>query len=345
MKKILIAALCLASSLTVSAQRTLTEVAQKSTFGGYFVGQFTSSDAASSDQGFGMRYARLYVNGSMFDDFKYRLQIETAGEPGTIKGVRVLDAYGEWVKYKGFQVRFGQMKRCFTFENPYNPWEIGMGSNAQGISKLAGMADRCGEHSSGGRDAGLVIQGDLFPINDLRFLHYQVGVYNGQGINKRDVQQARSKDLIGGLWINPMKGLSVGAFGWTGKYYNSSTQETYDRNRLAYGVKYEGDWSFRSEYISSQGYAPKLSDKADAWYMLVGAPVGEKLRLYGKWDVYRQDKTHASQTTLWCATAEWWFCKNLKLQANYTFTEKGDDFIGKGDRFYNTAEVQLYVRF
>lgn len=332
-----------ATCIGASAQRTLTDIAQSAKFGGYFVGQYTASDDAASDKGFGLRYARLYVNGSIYDDFKYRLQIETCGEPGTSGGTRVLDAYGEWVKYKGFQVRFGQMKRCFTFENPYNPWDIGMGSNAQVIRKLAGMSDRVGEHSSGGRDAGLVIQGDLFPINDLRFLHYQIGVYNGQGINKRDVAQARSKDIIGGLWVNPMQGLSVGAFGWTGKYYNSSTGETYRRNRLAYGFKYEGDWSFRGEYISSQGGAPKLGDKADGWYLLAGAPIGEQLRIYGKWDVYREEKSHATQTTQWCTSAEWWFCKNLKLQANYHFTEKGKEL--SGDRFYNTAEVQLYIRF
>lgn len=348
-KKIILSALCALCVLPTLAQRTLTDIAQSATFGGYIIGRYQGSESATADKGFDIRMLRLYVNGTMFDQFKYRVQMEATGFPGSNSGVRLLDAYGEWVKHPEFTIRAGQMKRVFTFENPYHPWEQGFGAYSQVVTKLSGFSDRVGEHSSGGRDLGLVIQGDLFPIRDIPFVHYQIGVYNGQGINKSEDTKAKdqanhNKDVIGGIYLNPVKGLSVGAFGWTGKYYHAGTDETYSRNRMAYGIKYEGDYSFRAEYISSQGYGPTtIGDKADGWYVAAGAPLGEKVRVYGKWDVYRAEKSRESQSTIWGLSGEYWFAKNLKLQANYTFTEKEKGLTG--DRFYNGLDVELYIRF
>jgi hypothetical protein len=342
-------ALLAAACLPATAQRTLTDIAHSAKFGGYIIGQYTGSENKDADLGFNLRLLRLYVNGTMFDDFRYRVQLETCGAPGVDKGPRVLDAYGEWVKYPGFQIKAGQMKRVFSFENPYNPWDVGIGSYSQAITYLAGFSDRVGEHSSGGRDLGVVVQGDLFKVQHHPFLHYQLGVYNGQGINHREDKSAKdnanhNKDIIGGLWLTPVQGLNVGVFGWTGNYYNSTKEETYDRNRMAYGIKYEGDWSFRGEYIASEGKGPGLGNKADAWYLLAGAPIGEKVRLYGKWDVYRKEKTHDTQSTQWCLSGEYWFAKNLKVQANYTYNDLEKNY-NTGDHHYNTFDVQLYIRF
>ena len=87
----------------------------------------------------------------------------------------------------------------------------------QSISKLAGFADRAGAHPSNGRDIGLQVQGDLIKNAAGRnLLHYQVGVFDGQGINVKDVDQ--QKNIIGGIWVMPVEGLRLGCFGWTGSY-------------------------------------------------------------------------------------------------------------------------------
>ena len=66
--------------------------------------------------------------------------------------------------------------------------------------------------SSGGRDIGIQVSGDVLPnSNGRKLLHYQVGVYNGEGINTAD--KDNRKDIIGGLWVMPVKGLRIGAFG------------------------------------------------------------------------------------------------------------------------------------
>ena len=76
---------------------------------------------------------------------------------------------------------------------------------------------------------GSMVQGDLLKAADgHHYLHYQVGVFNGQGTNMKDVDQR--KDVIGGVWVAPVKGLRIGAFGWTGSYARKGTWTEVDAN-------------------------------------------------------------------------------------------------------------------
>lgn len=337
-------------------------IKQSTTFGGYVIGKasFNDQDLDSKNKThstFDIRLIRAYVNGKLWD-FKYGLQMEMNGVAGTgtEKGPRVIDAWTEWCKYKFASIKFGEFKRGFTFENPMNPWDVGFTSNSQVISKLAGMSDRVGEHSSGGRDLGLQLQGDLFTSkkDGHSFLHYQIGIYNGQGINHAD--ENNTKDIIGGIWVSPVKDLCIGAFGWAGNYTKTVDGKdiTVDRNRLAFGLKYESKWTVRGEYVTSQGH--KISDyningneitvsgndRADGWYVMVGAPATSHCKIYGKWDVYRDDKTFNKQKSIYAAAVNYYFHKNFKLQAEYQFV---NDKSYVGDQHYNVGEIQLYWRF
>lgn len=338
--------------LPACAQLKLKEIASVPQFGGYLVGraQYTNDRTSKNGGGFDLRMVRGYVKGTILKEWNYYIQLEYSGAPGVDKGVRLLDAYGEWKRFPEFSVKFGQMKRVFTFENPYSPWDTGFGNYSQLVQKLAGMSDRVGEHSSGGRDAGIVVQGDLFPAEDHRWLHYQVGVYNGQGINHSD--ENKQKDVIGGLWVSPTKELQIGAFGWTGRYTRNNV--TVDRNRMAYGIKYEGDWTVRAEYATSQGGKTDnrfAATRADAWYVSVGAPLCKKLKAYAVWDVYRDEKTNDTQNALYTLALNYRLWKNLMIQGTYSYTDgsqaaysdTGERSVSKNN--YHTAMLQLYVRF
>lgn len=339
------------------------DIKQNTTFGGYVVGKaaFNSQKTDNKNKAhstFDIRMIRAYVNGKVLD-FRYGLQAEMSGVAGgsSEKGPRVIDAWAEWCKFPFLKVKFGEFKRGFTFENPMNPWDVGYGANSQVINKLAGMNDRVGEHASGGRDLGLQIQGDLFNSNKdgHAFFHYQVGVYNGQGINHAD--QNNAKDFIGGIWVAPVKDLCIGAFGWAGEYTRNVNGKdiTVDRNRMAFGVKYESAWTVRGEYVMSQGHKVsdytvennqitriKGNDKADGWYVMTGIPVTPQCKIYGKWDVYRDNKTYEDRKSLYAVAVNYYFYKNLKLQGQYGFVE---DKAYAGDRHYHTGEIQLYWRF
>ena len=138
-KKNIILLLALMLTTLAHAQASIGEKAkkdliQKTSFGGYVIGKATITDqdldaSTKSHTDFDIRLVRAYVDGKVLD-FKYKLQLELNGKPGDYaneKGVRIVDAWAEWQKYKFFYVRFGQFKRAFTFENPMNPWDIGFG--------------------------------------------------------------------------------------------------------------------------------------------------------------------------------------------------------------------------
>lgn len=306
---------------------------QNTTIGGCIIGRagWTDNEASNNETEFQVRSVRAHIAGKVLD-FGYMLQMEMTGVAGgkMEEGPHIVDAWVEWQKYDFLRIKIGQQKRAFTFENPYHPMDIGFGTYSQCVTYLGGYADKVGEQLSHGRDVGIALQGDLIPMADHKFLHYHAGIYNGQGCNHTD--KNKHKDLIAGLWVEPMKDLLVGIYGWNGNFVNSQG-ETLKRERWTAGLQYESDWSVRAEYIGDRD--------ADGWYALVGVPVVDKFKVYGRWDVYRSDKSWNSTKTNYGLAAEYSVCKNLKLQANYTFTH---DRLAI-DRDYNAFDIQAYVRF
>ena len=282
--------------------------------------------------------------------------------------IRLVDLFGEWQKYKFLMVKAGQFKRPFTFENPMHPITQGFMSYSQNVSKLAGFSDRTGEQASNGRDIGLQLQGDLLPIGGRPWLHYQVGVFNGQGINVKDVNE--KKDIIGGMWVMPIDGMRIGAFGWEGSYARKSAGETVSlrQHRYALSAEYKkGDLQLRAEYIHSTGrgfattyqksadgndatiktYTDKNgnevdNDKADGVYALAIVPVvKEKLMAKARYDLYRPTASSVAAKTNYEVGLNYRFCKYLEVQTEYCFTH--DRALAKPD--YSTVFVQVSIRY
>lgn len=326
-------------------------------FGGYIIGKYSISDRRQqpTNGGFNLRFVRLYADGHVFKDFYYKFQLEVNGAPGEDKGPRVVDAFMEWQKFDFLRVKLGQFKRPFGFENPYSPLKVGYGCYSQATMKIASIGDRNGEHKSSGRDLGIQIQGDLLPAADgHKWIHYQIGFFNGQGINHSD--RDHHKDLIGGLWISPIKDLAIGGFGWNGKYTNEKFDATNPKHlksvkrvRWGVGLKYESDWTLRGEYMSSVGGVvtdAAAPDRSDAWYATLGVPVVKNLKLYARYDCYRHAKTWSSLRTDYGLSGNYYLGKNLIFQLNYTFTDdRQTRNFGKGDSHYNTFDVQVTARF
>ena len=332
--------------------RKLTDYVTAPKFGGYIIEKYayTDKEGAKGGDGFNLRLVRLYLDGSILTDFKYRVQLQVNGMPGSNTGARIVDAYMEWAKYKEFSVKLGQFKRAFTFENPYNPWDVGAGDYALAVNKLAGLtADYNGAIPSGGRDQGIQLQGDLFPskADGHRYLHYQLAAYNGQGINQAD--KNGKKDLIGTIQVQPVKNLYIGLFGWNGSYTNGAL--TLDRNRYAAGVKYESDWTFRAEYIHSQGHKESEynaadgsfsgTGKADGWYATAGVPCNNWLKLYVKYDAYRDQATWGSLHTIYTICPNIQIHKNLMLQLQYNYNYDKTS----ADKKYSQLWAEAYIRF
>lgn len=354
-------------------------------FSGYVMSQYQYTDQQDKkSNSFNIRMVRMALEGRLLNDFYWKVQLQANGNTSDLgSSPRMVDAFAEWQKFDAFKVKAGQFKRPFTFENPMHPVTQGFMSYSQNVSKLSGFSDRAGEHASNGRDIGVQIQGDLLKNAAGRnLLHYQVGVFNGQGTNQKDVDQR--KDIIGGVWVVPVPGLRVGAFGWTGSYARKGTWATVDanhqpirdeqgnavytkesrvrslsKNRYAFSVEYAAnDWTLRSEYIHSQGYGFKKSlstgketdcsvnyaagNQADGFYALMIAPVVGK-KLYVK-----------ARYDVYRPRAEWGTAKtNYEVGANYwigksimiaaEYARVNDRSLAKHD--YNMVDVEFDVKF
>ena len=353
MKKIfLTAAAALLTVMPSMAQdtqigRNVTDFATTPKIGGYVIGKYTYSDqdGQNGGNGFSQRMVRLYADGSILNDFKYRVQVQINNATFHMK-----DYFIEWAHWKEFSVKFGQYKRAFLFENPFNPWNVGFGDYSQIVKKFSGMGDYCGEAgSNGGRDQGLQIQGDLLPMGDggYRLIHYQLQLMNGQGINTADANS--TKDIIGTLQVQPIKDLYIGAFGWKGNYTAGAV--TVDRNRWAVAAKYEhNDWSARAEYAHSEGH--KISEynaldgtftgagKADGWYAAIGVPCNDWLKVYAKYDVYRDQADAQSMRTIYSVAPNMQIHKNLMLQLQYNLVQDKPSSSN-----WNEVWAEVYFRF
>ena len=343
MKKVLLAALMMGATLGAQAQ---SEWFQNVKFSGYGMVQYQASDQdAKESNGFNLRLVRMALEGRAHEDFYWKVQMQINGntyDPDkSSTDIRLVDLFGEWQKYEFFKVKAGQFKRPFTFENPMHPITQGFMSYSQNVSKLAGFSDRCGGNASNGRDIGVQIQGDFLKNAEGRnLLHYQVGAFNGEGINQKD--KDNRKDIIGGMWVMPVKGMRIGAFGWTG-----SRAGVGEKNRYALSGEYaQNDWTFRTEYIHSQGWnAAHTSDKADGIYALCIAPIQKnKMHVKARYDLYREAKEWGQSKTMYEVGADYMFTKNLQI--NLEYARVNDRTIANADKHnYNMVDVELDFRF
>ena len=354
-----------ACALTINAQEAPKSQEDKTTIeipqwikdiklSGYGMVQYQAEDKKDAEHNeFNLRLVRLALDGKI-SDFQYKVQIQINGNTSSLgSSPRLVDLWTEWQKYDFLRIKAGQFKRSFTLENPMHPITQGFFSYAQAITKLAGMSDRTGEHASNGRDIGIQLQGDFLKnANNRNLLHYQIGVFNGEGINKKDADNR--KDIIGGFWVMPVKGMRIGAFGWTGSrvisYTDPDTKVAYTRsvpkNRYALSADYvtESDWTFRTEYVHSQGYSANLADgdKADAYYALCIAPViKKKMHVKARYDLYRPTKEWSTSKTYYEIGADYLISKNVQI--NLEYARVNDRTATKHN--YNMVDVQLDFRF
>lgn len=385
MKKIASLALAALALTSASAQENTPKLSVLSDikFSGYVMSQYQYSDQDSKESNsFNIRMVRMALEGRLMKDFYWKVQLQANGNTSDLgSSPRMVDAFAEWQKYEAFKIKAGQFKRPFTFENPMHPITQGFMGYSQNVSKLAGFSDRTGEHASNGRDIGVQIQGDLIKNAAGRnLLHYQVGVFNGQGTNHKDVDQR--KDVIGGIWVSPVKGLRIGAFGWTGSSARKGTWDVTDanhnvvknedgsvkthsgvrslsKNRYAFSAEYAAnDWTVRSEYIHSQGYGftktltsgketdcnvnYAAGDQADGFYALMIAPViSKKLYAKARYDLYRPRAEWGTSRTQYEIGANYWIGKSIMIGAEYA--RINDRSLAKPD--YNMIDVEFDVKF
>ncbi len=309
---------------------------------GYY---YSSAENAHGGDGFKQKNVRAYVSGTVFKDFNYLMQVQIANQAFHMK-----DYWLEWKKYPEFQVKAGQFIRVFGYENPYNPFEFHDGAYSQLTQKLCGQADYVGEDNGGGRDQGIQVQGDLFPVGDdqHRLLHYQFMVSNGQTINSAD--KNGKKDLTGMIAIQPINGLRLAVWGWKGDF-TGSNGVTVNRDRYMFSLFYDkNDWTVRSEYVRSKGHSVlaykngEFTDRGEqqGWYATVGIPCTDKIKTWFKYDAYEMDATEATLRSIYSVSPCLQLNKNLWFQPRAAYV-MDNNAIGGGK--YCELSLEMGIRF
>ncbi|MDR1458865.1 MAG: OprO/OprP family phosphate-selective porin [Bacteroidales bacterium] len=265
--------------------------------------QYTE-DGSSLD----IRRARLDVRGDATRWFDYRLQVEFASSP------KILDAYIRAKIKPYFNIQIGEFKVPFSLENPYSPITLEAIDNAQVITRLVGYEDLSGIRANG-RDIGLMFYGGVFKREGYHILEYNIGIFNGAGINVRD--NNTSKDVIARIDVRPIKALTLSASGYIGEAYMNDSMKFETRNRAGFGLRYDDSkWLFRSECI----YGLTSKTESMGTYAVLAYTFIKKLQPLLRFDYFQRDtKLTASRQINYTLGLNYWIIKrNVGLQVNYT---------------------------
>ena len=276
---------------------------------GYLQGGYRWDQNAEPSNTFYLHRARLSLTGDAAKDkIDYRLQVDMAGSP------KICDLYFRYKPLKELNLELGQFKIPFSYENencgPTTVEFIEYSYITTYLARNNGAYD--GINGATGRDIGFQLYGNIFEREGYSILRYNVGVFNGSGINVKDHNS--SKDFIARLIVTPFKGFSV-----SGSYMYAETKfdgKNYMKSpRFALGAWYEdGTWIARSEYV----HANFDNTCTDSFYALAGYNFKQPWSLYARYEFIKDNANIMDKDRIQIGTAYKPF-KFLRLQANLNY--------------------------
>lgn len=276
-----------------------------------------------------LRRARMTMQGDLYKGQKgakasYRLQIDFCRQPV------IVDLWAKYQPVNQFGVQVGQFKVPVSIENTdYNATKLEFVNYAQVVQRLArlGSGDMTGI-SSTGRDIGLQLAGGFIKRDGYSIINYEVGVFNGAGINVKD--NNKSKDIAARLSIQPLKLLKIAGYCLFGEA-DATTLSTkypaivdglngYNAKYISYsryggGADYNNDFLFaRAEYIG--GKTGNLTSQGA--YVQVGYKFLKKCTVGVRYDYFDENTAADGDQTNYSVALSYRPWKHFRLQAEYT---------------------------
>lgn len=277
---------------------------------GYVQAGYRYSDDASE---FLVKRVRLSLAGDISPKFDYKIQFE-------FRKPQLLDAFIRYRPFRQLNVRVGQYKVPFSIENTEcSPTRMELIEYPLVLQKLMGSGDICGLSSSD-RDLGASLCGGFFKRDGYCIVNYDLGVFNGEGINTRDAN--KSKDLAARLAIRPVEGVLLSGSYYRGEYGDAHLQ----RERYAAGISYDrGAVVVRSEWI---GGVTGMADTggsmtSDGWYVTAAWRAPRRLMFVARFENFTPDTARRSATRQnnYTAGVAWSPVQYLRCQFNYTYED------------------------
>jgi len=281
-----------------------------------------------------IRRSRFSFQGDVTPYWSYQFQVDFAG------GARLLDAAADFKPFEYLNISAGQTKIPLSFESQMSDNKTEANDRSQVVEALVSRGkDVNGNHN--GRDLGIAIYGSFLKINDKNRIDYRFGVFNGEGINVNDSNNAKSS--AGRIIAHLIRGLDVGVSYYSGwdRFSTAKGEPTTNQARSRYGFEFNYDFKrlyIRGEYL--QGKDGAFS--REGWYLQSGYfMLKNKVQLLAKYDVYDPNKSKANDmSTRYVIGATWFFNNWSKLALNYNFCEEEGTSINN-----NFASIQFQIAF
>lgn len=273
---------------------------------------------------FGLRLARLSLSGDIYKGKRgakadYRLQVGFNDTP------KVVDLWVRYQPVKAFGIQLGQFKMPTLIElTEYSQSTLEFIEFSMANQRLMRMkGDDVSGISTMGRDIGVQFFGSFFHKGDYSILNYNVAVMNGSGINTKD--NNNSKDLIGRLFIKPIKGLTLGGFYQYGEgnFIGSDRLPTFGQvanpkyvalYRYGAGANYIfGDMTLRSEYVRAK--TGEL--ESEGLYLTAAYAITESVLVSARWDYFDDDTATSSHERQYTLGVNYQPLKALGFKLNY----------------------------
>ena len=283
-----------------------------------------SLDPENLDYQLYVRRARVAVLGTVLNDARFG-KLEYVLRASLVQSPSLLDGFIKYTLRDEFGVQFGQFRSPVNIENTeLSSTTIELIDYSiltqrfchMGSMDLAGI-------SASGRDIGINFYGKLLKMSDGHHLiRYDVGIFNGAGINRRDDDQR--KEYMARLMVFPIKELSIvgyytramGAHPDVAPEYNVYDWYVYDR--YGGGVYYKSKYGwFRGEYMEghTHGYLARGA------YATLGYFILPQLDASARYDYFVTDTSRPSMTTQHLITAgvRWKPISFFFAQLNYSY--------------------------
>ena len=301
--------------------------------GGFLQGQFESGARVDSrfdenDRVY-FRRARLNVQGGFAEHFDFKAEVDVSGSTlGSGSNLRAqgTDMYAHWKRYPAAQVRVGQFKTPYSFEQIYSDTLVSTPERALGVDRI-----------SVSRQLGVQLMGDLAG----KRVTYAVGAFNGNGIN------SAANDDEGFLVAARLAGtlFERGKLKWSGGVngYRSEDRAApappeaglpnnlFAGTRHAWGVDTQlitERLELMTEYLSAE-YEPTAGAgrELSAFYILGGwffTPKWEGVVRYETYDAVTAD------TDIWTGGANYLFKgQDIKLQLHLMHSDDGNRVVAR----------------
>lgn len=298
---------------------------------GYLQGGFRWDENTDPATTFYLHRARLSLTGDAANDkIDYRLQVDMAGSP------KICDLYFRYKPMKALNIELGQFKIPFSYENENcGPTTVEFIEYSYITTYLARNNARYDGIAATGRDIGFQIYGGFIERDGYSIINYNLGVFNGSGINAKDHNS--SKDYIARLVIKPFKGFAV-----TGSYMYAETNFGLNRYmkspRWAVGALYDSrHWVARSEYAEAD-FGGNLTR---AFYALGGYHFEKPWSVFARYEFINDELRVLDEQRIQLGAA-YKPIKYLRLQSNLSYTMPYMATNGKSSFGFNLLVTAMF---